>query len=211
MWWVHGNCLRSAETFLLPRQGELNPIRGFHRSVRRSLIQHQLGSISIPLNPARSIWIRRLEQGRGTYAQHERQTKRLGLHAQPALADRRVDVVPELEIGNDREVDPASNKHARIGVEEPFPANADDHENWPARPPDTKEPTQDVGFFVTESGKTIVFERPRGSADFVAPSEPVRVFQAVLVFDPHYGITDGDPGSPLPDNVIERVTPRFFW
>ena len=36
----------------------------------RTADQHQLGSISIPLNPARSIQIRGLVQGRATYAQH---------------------------------------------------------------------------------------------------------------------------------------------
>ena len=53
------------------RRRESNPIRPLRRSARKSLIQHQLGSISIPLTPARSIWSRGLEQGRGTYAQHE--------------------------------------------------------------------------------------------------------------------------------------------
>ncbi len=28
---------------------------------------------------------------------------------------------------------------------------------------------------------------------------------------PHLGIVEGDPGTPLPDNVSERVPPRFFW
>ncbi len=48
------------------RRRELNPIMHASASAWKSLIQHQLGSISIPLHPARSIWIRGLEQGRGT-------------------------------------------------------------------------------------------------------------------------------------------------
>jgi hypothetical protein len=74
-----------------------------------------------------------------------------------------------------------------------------------------QDASQDVGFFVTQSGKTIVFERAAGSKDFVPPKQPLRVFQAVMVFDPHFGIVEGDPGTPLPNNVIESVTPRFFW
>jgi hypothetical protein len=37
------------------RRRELNPIRSLRGSAWTSLIQHQLGSISLPLNPARSI------------------------------------------------------------------------------------------------------------------------------------------------------------
>ena len=53
------------------RRRELNPIRSLRAAAWKSLIQHQLGSISIPLNPARSIWIRGLAHGRATYAQHQ--------------------------------------------------------------------------------------------------------------------------------------------
>lgn len=53
------------------RRRESNPIKPLRESARESPIQHQLGSILIPLNPARSIWILGLERRRGTYAQHE--------------------------------------------------------------------------------------------------------------------------------------------
>jgi hypothetical protein len=31
------------------------------------------------------------------------------------------------------------------------------------------------------------------------------------VFDPQYTRADGDRGTPLPTNLLEQVTPRWFW
>jgi hypothetical protein len=70
--------------------------------------------------------------------------------------------------------------------------------------------SQDLGFFVTQSGKTLWFERPKGG-DFQLPKQPARLFQTTVIFDPHFKPTDGDPGTPLAGNLLEQVVPRFFW
>lgn len=74
-----------------------------------------------------------------------------------------------------------------------------------------QDAAMDIGLFVTESGKTLLFERPRGASDFALPKNAPRAFRTTLQFDPHFNATEGDPGQPLPGNLIEQVTPRFFW
>jgi hypothetical protein len=69
---------------------------------------------------------------------------------------------------------------------------------------------QDLGFFVTQTGKTLWFERPKGG-DFQPPKQPARLFQTTMLVDPHFKPNDGDLGQPLPGNLIEQVVPRFFW
>jgi hypothetical protein len=73
------------------------------------------------------------------------------------------------------------------------------------------DPTRDSGFFVTQTGKTLLFERLKGSADFVLPEVMPRLFTAVLVRDPVYQVVAGDPGQPLVGNLIEQVVPKCFW
>lgn len=73
-----------------------------------------------------------------------------------------------------------------------------------------QDASQDLGFFVTQTGKTLWFERPKGGT-FQVPKQPARQFQTKMSHDPHFQPVDGDPGVPLPGNLIEQVVPRFFW
>jgi len=70
--------------------------------------------------------------------------------------------------------------------------------------------SQDLGFFVTQTGMTLWFERPTG-ADFQLPKQSARLFQTKMKIDPRFAPAEGDSSEPLPGNLIEQVVPRFFW
>jgi hypothetical protein len=69
----------------------------------------------------------------------------------------------------------------------------------------------DVGLFVTTSGKTLLLERRSGTQPFGAPTRLPLAFVMQLEFDPKYVFPPGDPGVPLSNNLIEQVTPKWFW
>jgi hypothetical protein len=71
--------------------------------------------------------------------------------------------------------------------------------------------SRDTGFFVTTTGKTLLFERLKGTTNFVLPAAMPRLFSAVLVQDPVYQVRTGDPGTGLTGNLIEQVVPQCFW
>lgn len=72
------------------------------------------------------------------------------------------------------------------------------------------DPTQDVGVFVTETGKSLLLVRAHGSKDFVVPATLPPVIVMELVHDPQYKFPAGK-GVPLTSNLLEEVVPKCYW